>query len=638
MVFPSGGSAGLIVLICMLVVLLSGHARAGECVCSDMSSQRRALGSRRSIKFSDAVVRGVDYKRLATKRHRRHIAKSETENNNCEAEQVHISPGNSIDSMFVSYTSNSFKSEVYYSHREADVLNDAHSQLTATGTHRAYAEQYYIIGNLVDPGMGEPIQTSEYIRELEDTTAWAYDKDTGERWANWYNVTEMFYKFGQYNNPYMVYQSPLVHAVELTGLSSGVTYYYRVADSCTVFQFTMPRFTLSDTSKSQESLFPFSFGMIGDIGLTNVSMMTFSALEALESDAVLIVGDLSYSDGWMNTWDSFGRAIQSLGSQTPLMTTGGNHELQSGENWVSYQLRYLTPYSGSGSPDPVYWGREMGPVHVIALNSYAAYSNTSIQYRWLENYLSTHVNRDRTPWVVVMMHTPLYHSNTVHWKEGELMRLAMEPLLYAYGVDVVLSGHLHAYERTEPVYDNSLDPCGMTHLILGDGGNYEGEATPWRIENTSTGAPVWSSFRESSFGVGSIVIVNSTHAQFSWHRHACGSSSSDAYYMNFSDSCFSPEDNSEHAMETSDSTWIVRPDSITCPNRHTTTGYTPTSSTSSGNDDDSDGLSSTAVALIAVCCILGILCLTLAGVIVYLYKKIRVKGSSDGTDLLQVKS
>ena len=149
--------------------------------------------------------------------------------------------------------------------------------------------------------------------------------------------------------------------------------------------------------------------------------------------------------------------------------------MQSGENWVPYNLRYPSPYVEAMSPDPAYYGREVGPVHVIALNSYADYSNTSLQHRWLESYLSTRVNRNRTPWVVVMVHVSLYHSNAIHWKEGELLRRGMEQLLYDWGVDIVLSGHLHAYERTLPMFNFEADDCGMTHLVLGDGGNYEGE-------------------------------------------------------------------------------------------------------------------------------------------------------------------
>ena len=43
-----------------------------------------------------------------------------------------------------------------------------------------------------------------------------------------------------------------------------------------------------------------------------------------------------------------------------------------------------------------------------------------------------------------------------HYKENECMRLAMEELLYDNGVDVILNGHCHEYERSNPVY---VSPC-----------------------------------------------------------------------------------------------------------------------------------------------------------------------------------
>lgn len=43
-----------------------------------------------------------------------------------------------------------------------------------------------------------------------------------------------------------------------------------------------------------------------------------------------------------------------------------------------------------------------------------------------------------------------------HYKENECMRLAMEQVLYSNGVDIVLNGHCHEYERSNPVYVSSL--------------------------------------------------------------------------------------------------------------------------------------------------------------------------------------
>lgn len=57
------------------------------------------------------------------------------------------------------------------------------------------------------------------------------------------------------------------------------------------------------------------------------------------------------------------------------------------------------------------------------------------------------VNRKRTPWLLVLFHVPWYNSNTAHQGEGGDMMETMEPLLYAASVDLVLAGHVHAYER-----------------------------------------------------------------------------------------------------------------------------------------------------------------------------------------------
>ncbi len=43
-------------------------------------------------------------------------------------------------------------------------------------------------------------------------------------------------------------------------------------------------------------------------------------------------------------------------------------------------------------------------------------------------------------------------ADTTHYLETECMREAMEEVLYSNGVDVVLNGHLHEYERTNPVF------------------------------------------------------------------------------------------------------------------------------------------------------------------------------------------
>lgn len=66
------------------------------------------------------------------------------------------------------------------------------------------------------------------------------------------------------------------------------------------------------------------------------------------------------------------------------------------------------------------------------------------------------VDREKTPWLLVLLHAPWYNSNWAHQGEGYGMMAAMEPLLYAAGVDILLAGHVHAYERSVCMPGDSL--------------------------------------------------------------------------------------------------------------------------------------------------------------------------------------
>eukprot|EP00669_Euglena_mutabilis_P012977 TRINITY_DN7700_c0_g1_i1.p2 TRINITY_DN7700_c0_g1~~TRINITY_DN7700_c0_g1_i1.p2 ORF type:complete len:194 (+),score=40.55 TRINITY_DN7700_c0_g1_i1:456-1037(+) len=170
--------------------------------------------------------------------------------------------------------------------------------------------------------------------------------------------------------------------------------------------------------------------------------------------------------------------IEPLAAARPVLIAPGNHEMASGEAFVNLNARWPMPAASSGSPDNTYWSVDYGPAHVIALNSFANYTAGSLQDQWLRADLDV-INRSLTPWVVAVFHVPWYTTSTVHRGEGDAMRTVVEPLLYAAGVDLVVSGHNHLYERSLPVNNGRVDPCGAVHLIVGDGGNREGLYTPW---------------------------------------------------------------------------------------------------------------------------------------------------------------
>ena len=436
---------------------------------------------------------------------------------------------------------------------------------TAKGTGASYTQNLYpMSADLVTPRMGAPQGIAAAILALANTSTFAYDRDTGRKWANYKNVRSYVPGALSYSNPYAYYDSPIIHTAVLTGLVAGTTYYYQPAGASKVFSFTMIQAV---------NTYPFKAALVADLGTTAVSAMSVAVLAAMKASVVIFTGDLSYADGWAPIWDVFGLMIEPLASAVPLLTVGGNHELGGTENWQSYAARYPTNSQDSGSPNLCYNGREVGPMNIISLCSYGAVNfaglNTganSLQFQWLTNYLAT-VDRTRTPWLMVQFSVPMYSTSNAHYKEGEIFRRQYEPLLYKYGVDIIMNGNIHAYERSFPVYNNTVNPCGITHLVLGDGGNYENADVPW-IDPVKP----WSAFREASFGVASLNVLSATQANYTWHRHACGSLSmgSPNYGQNFSKSCVTPKDNSANVALSVDSYIMTKPSKASCPNRYTT--------------------------------------------------------------------
>ncbi|KAF2616050.1 hypothetical protein F2Q70_00010566 [Brassica cretica] len=149
------------------------------------------------------------------------------------------------------------------------------------------------------------------------------------------------------------------------------------------------------------------------------------------------------------------------------------------------------------------------------------------EYSWLEEEFPK-VNRSETPWLIVLNHSPWYNSYDYHYMEGETMRVMYEPWFVKNKVDVVFSGHVHAYERSERISNiaytvvNGIcspvkDQSAPVYITIGDGGNIEGLAT-----KMTEPQPKYSAYREASFGHAIFSIKNRTHAHYGWHRNQDG--------------------------------------------------------------------------------------------------------------------
>ncbi|XP_047322788.1 purple acid phosphatase 18-like [Impatiens glandulifera] len=305
---------------------------------------------------------------------------------------------------------------------------------------------------------------------------------------------------------YLFYRSGKIHHTVIGPLNHDTLYYYRCGSEGPEFQLKTP-----------PSEFPITFAVAGDLGQTGWTKSTLDHIDQCKYDVHLLPGDLSYADYIQSRWDTFGELVQPLASSRPWMVTQGNHEKENiillEDGFVSYNARWKMPFQESGSPSNLYYSFDVAGVHIIMLGSYTDFDEYSDQYSWLKADLSK-VDRKRTPWLLTLFHVPWYNTNWAHQGEGDEMMAAIEPILYASGVDIVLSGHVHAYERSKRVYKGRPDPCGAVHITIGDGGNREGLAHKYKNPQ-----PEWSLFREASFGHGELRVVNSTHSFWEWHRN-----------------------------------------------------------------------------------------------------------------------
>jgi acid phosphatase type 7 len=191
---------------------------------------------------------------------------------------------------------------------------------------------------------------------------------------------------------------------------------------------------------------------------------TSDLVARLHPAAVMPLGDEQYQHGtyqgyitsYAPTWGRF-RSISH-----PVI---GNHEYDdpNAAGYFSYFGR------AAGDPHKAYYSFDLARWHVVVLNnSGCAYvggcERGSPQERWLRRDLAAH----RTRCTLAAWHEPRFSSG----QHGPSDRSqALWEALYAGGVDVVLAGHDHDYERFAPLDANGRpDSRGMRSFVVGTGG------------------------------------------------------------------------------------------------------------------------------------------------------------------------
>ena len=179
----------------------------------------------------------------------------------------------------------------------------------------------------------------------------------------------------------------------------------------------------------------------------------------LNPTAVLPLGDIQYEDGlfadfrssYHPTWGRFLRKTYPV---------PGNHEYRSGAHGY---FRYFGKRAHPGHGG--YYSYNLGSWHLIALNSSDGEGPSSPQLAWLRRDLRR--NRDRCE--LAYWHHPRFSSGTSHGSNRAMG--SFWATLQAGGVDVVLAGHEHNYERFKPMLPGGRASIGgIRQFVVGTGG------------------------------------------------------------------------------------------------------------------------------------------------------------------------
>ncbi|MGD8861381.1 MAG: metallophosphoesterase [Myxococcales bacterium] len=198
-----------------------------------------------------------------------------------------------------------------------------------------------------------------------------------------------------------------------------------------------------------------SFVAFGDSGYDGLDQEAiFDQMRSVPADLMLSVGDLAYGRGTVEQLEHlFFEPYAPMLRSIPAYVVAGNHDYDT-RGGAPFRAMFALPENGGERGRERWYSFDRGPVHFVGLDSEV---DLHSQAEWLEQDLSD----NRLPWVVVMVHRPPYSSGA----HGSTMvvREAFSPIFEAHGVQLVLAGHEHDYERSVPIE-------GTTYVVTGGGG------------------------------------------------------------------------------------------------------------------------------------------------------------------------
>lgn len=295
------------------------------------------------------------------------------------------------------------------------------------------------------------------------------------------------------------------HTIKISGLIANTKYYYSVGQDATVLAGGDEQHHFFTAINSNDTT-GFKFWVTGDFGAGNSDQIRVRRWfeNYLQSNTVknwIWLGDNTYSNGtdaeYTRNVFSKDYGYDSIFRFLPFYPIPGNHDYGS-VNALDDPKYHRGPYydmvdvfkngemGGLPSTTEAYYSYDYGNTHFLALNSelwqYLYFWDNGNPYRtWIEN----DIKNSNKKFKVAYWHQPPYSKGSHDSDDGfelnmRAMREKVIPVLERYGIDLVLSGHSHVYERSYLInkhYNVSFTFKKNTMMIDSTSGNPDSNRT-----------------------------------------------------------------------------------------------------------------------------------------------------------------
>jgi predicted MPP superfamily phosphohydrolase len=188
----------------------------------------------------------------------------------------------------------------------------------------------------------------------------------------------------------------------------------------------------------------FNFAAVGDWGCTSNTNNTVNNIVGKNPELVLALGDYSYNTTSDDCWFKIVKPIEDK-----MKIEIGNHDHLG----IGQLYRYMNDFRLAEE----YYSFDYRNIHFLAISTEIPFLVNSAQYKFVNNDLSKASSDPNIHWIVVYFHRQMYTIPSTH-SAIALLRSTYHPLFEQYGVDLVLQGHNHNYQRTYPIKFNSTSP------------------------------------------------------------------------------------------------------------------------------------------------------------------------------------